>query len=192
MVVIDAVFYCGSDGCVSATGDGAIGMDGRGGYWQVRIVKEIAFCGDRGEFSSPTALLLPDNWYKWKTSKGSGDNAAFDAHFKAPDNRDKFWAPANTGATAHVDLDGPRAILLPGIFGAYVMEAPRTIHDLFTFTVEQTTGVGGQQPLYAPGDVVQILNWCLMASQADGQGNSQLNVKLAATFSVCDKFNRWK
>ena len=71
------------------------------------LQKEIAFCGDRGEFSTPTTLLLPDNWYKWKTSKGSGDNAAFDAHFQTPENRDKFWATANTGATAHVDLDGP-------------------------------------------------------------------------------------
>ena len=98
----------------------------------------------------------------------------------------------NAGATAHVDLEAPRAIMLPEIFGAYVMEAPRTIKDLFTFTVEQTTGNGGNQPSYSAADVELILKWCVIASQADGQGNSLLNVKLTAMLLVCKKFIRWK
>ena len=45
-----------------------------------------------------------------------------------------------------MDLEAPRAILLLGIFGAYVIEEPHTVHDLFTFTISQSGGISGKQP----------------------------------------------
>ena len=46
----------------------------------------------------------------------------FDTHFKFRENVNTFWAPINSGATAHVAFESPRVILFPGIFGAYVTE----------------------------------------------------------------------
>ena len=57
----------------------------------------------------------------------------------------KFWAPINSGDTANVDFGAPRVILLPGIFGAYVMEEPRMVKKLFTFTISQSGGIAGAQ-----------------------------------------------
>ena len=91
---------------------------------------------------------------------------------------------------AHVDLEAPRAILIPGIFGAYAMEKPRTVHDLFTFIIVQSGGISGAQPRFFPDDVKLILKWCVMAGQVDGQGKSLLNVKIDSTLSVCGKFGR--
>ena len=54
-----------------------------------------------------------------------------------------FWVPMNSGAADHVDLEAPRVILLPGIFGAYVMEEPHTVHNLFTLTISQSGGIMG-------------------------------------------------
>ena len=97
----------------------------------------------------------------------------------------KFWALINSGATAHVDLEAPRAILLPGIFGVYVMEEPRTVHDLFTFTISQSDGIDGAQLRFLPNNVKLILKWCVMEYQVDGQGNSLLNVKITSKLLVC-------
>ena len=60
---------------------------------------------------------MPGNWCERKTKKGGNDNAEFNTNFKLRENVNKFWAPINSGATAHMDLEFPRAILLPGIFG---------------------------------------------------------------------------
>ena len=49
--------------------------------------------------------------------------------FKLWVNVHTFWAKINSGDTAGVDLEAPRAILLPEISDAYVMEEPRTVHD---------------------------------------------------------------
>ena len=86
------------------------------------VQKEIAFLGYRGGFSTPASILLPGNWCEWRTKKWGDDNAEFDTHFKLQENVNMFWEPINSGATAHVDLKAPRAILLLGIFGAYVMK----------------------------------------------------------------------
>ena len=64
-----------------------------------------------------------------------------------------FSAPINGGATAHVDLEAPRAILFSGIFGAYMMEEPHTVHNLFTFIIAQSGGIAGLQPSFSPDDV---------------------------------------
>ena len=128
---------------------------------------------------------MPENWCEWITKKGGNDNTEFDTHFKWQKNVNTFWAPINSGATAHVDLEAPRAILIPGIFGAYVMEEPRTVHDLFTFTISQSGGIAGAQPSFFPTEVKLILKWCVMAGQVDGQGNLLLNVKITSTLSVC-------
>ena len=85
---------------------------------------------------------------------------------------------------AHVDLEAPRAILIPGIFGAYAMEKPRTVHDLFTFIIVQSGGISGAHPRFFPDDVKLILKWCVMAGQAGGQGKSLLDVKIVTTLSV--------
>ena len=66
------------------------------------LQKEIAFLGYRGEFSTPASILLPGNWCKQKTNKWEDDSAEFDTHFKLQENVNKFWAPMNSGATAHV------------------------------------------------------------------------------------------
>ena len=91
---------------------------------------------------------------------------------------------------AHVDLEAPRAILLPGISGAYLMEEPHTVHDLFTFTIAQSGGIAGAQTRFLPYVVKLILKWCVMAGKADNQGNLPLNVNIASTLSVCGKFGR--
>ena len=78
------------------------------------VQKEIAFLGDRGGFSTPASILLPGNWCEWKTKKGGNDNAELDTQFKLRENMNKFWAPINSGATAHVDLESPRESRLPG------------------------------------------------------------------------------
>ena len=99
-----------------------------------------------------------------------------------------FWAPINSYATNNADLEAPRAILIPGIFGAYMMEEPRTVHDLCTFTISQSGGIAGSQPHFLPNNVKLILKWCVMTVQSDGQGNSILNIKITSTLSVCGKF----
>ena len=101
-----------------------------------------------------------------------------------------FWAPINSGATSHVDLEAPIVILLPRIFGAYVMEKPRTVHDLFTFTISQSGRIAGVQPCFYPNNVKLILKWCVMAGQEDGQGNLLPNVKITSTLLVCGNFGR--
>ena len=78
------------------------------------LQKEIAFIGDQGEFSTLASILLPGNWCEWKTKKGGNDNAELDTQFKLRENMNKFWAPINSGATAHVDLESPRESRLPG------------------------------------------------------------------------------
>ena len=55
-----------------------------------------------------------------------------------------------------------------GIFGAYVIEEPRTVHNLFTFTISQSGGIAGAQPQFFPNNVKLILKWYVMAGQADG------------------------
>ena len=72
------------------------------------------FLGDRGELSTPVSILLPGNWYEWRTKKVGDDNADFDTYFKLQEKVNTFWAPINSGATAHVDLEAPRAVPLPG------------------------------------------------------------------------------
>ena len=38
---------------------------------------------------------------------------------------------------------------MPGIFGAYMMEEPRTVHNLFTFKISQLGGIaGGTTPIF--------------------------------------------
>ena len=100
--------------------------------------------------------------------KGGDDNAEFDTHFKLRGNANKFWAPIDSGTTDHVDLESPRAILLLGIFGAYVMEEPRTVHNLFNFTISQSGRIAGSQPQFFSNDIKLILKWCVMACQAGG------------------------
>ena len=90
-------------------------------------------------------------------------------HFKLQGNVNPFWAPNNSGATAHVDLEYPRAILIPVIFGEYVMEKPRTGHALFAFTIVLSGKIVGAQPRFLLHDIKLILKWCVMAGQADDQ-----------------------
>ena len=80
---------------------------------------------------------LSKNWCQWKTKKGGNNNAEFDTHFKLWGNVNRFWNPINSVATAHVDLEPLRAILLTGIFGSYVMKKTRTVHGLLTFKITQ-------------------------------------------------------
>ena len=89
-----------------------------------------------------------------------------------------------------MDLEAPIVILLPGIFGAYMMEEPRMVHNLLTFTIYQSGGIERKQSLFSPEVVKLILKWCVMEGQADGQGNLLLNVKIMSTKSVCKKFGR--
>ena len=84
-----------------------------------------------------------------------------------------------------MDLEAPIVILLPRIFGAYVMEKPRTVHDLFTFTISQSGRIAGAQPRFFPNNVKLILKWCVMEYQVYGQGNSLLNVKITSKLLVC-------
>ena len=91
----------------------------------------------------------------------------------------------SSGDTAHGDLEPPIVIPLLGIFGAYVMEEPRTVPDLFTFAISQLGGIAGTQPRFLPNNVKLILKWCVMSGQSDGQGNSLLNVKIISTLSIC-------
>ena len=100
----------------------------------------------------------------------------------------RFWALNNSGATPHVDLEPPREIILLGIFGAYVMEKPRTVHNLFTFIMAQSGGISRTQPHFLLDNIKLILKWCVMAGQADGHANSLLNVMVESTLSVCRKF----
>ena len=110
------------------------------------LQREIAFIGDQGELSTPASILLPGNWYEWIKKKGDDKNAEFNMHFKLRVNVNTFWAPINSGATAHVDLEPPRAIVLPGIFGAYIMEEPHTVNDLFNFKISQPGRIAGHSP----------------------------------------------
>ena len=77
-----------------------------------------------------------------------------------------------------MDLEDPKAILLPGIFGAYVMEKPRTVHDLFTFVILQSGGIAGEQTRFSLDGVKLILKWFVVAGRAYGQGESLLNVNI--------------
>ena len=154
------------------------------------LQKKITFLGDRGEFSTLASIILPENWCEWRTKKGGNDNTEFDTHFKWQKNVNTFWAPINSGATAHVDLESPRVILLPGIFGACVMEEPRTVHDLFAFIISQPGRIVGSQPRFSPNNVKLILKWCVMKSQENGQGNLLPNVKITSTLLVCGNFGR--
>ena len=90
---------------------------------------------------------------------------------------------------AYVDLKAHIAILLPGIFGTYVMEEPRRVHNLFTFEIPQSGGIAVAQPRFLPNDVKLILKWGVMEGQADGQGKSLLNLKIkwfsGRRFSIC-------
>ena len=91
---------------------------------------------------------------------------------------------------AHVDLEAPREILLSGIFGAYVMEEPRTLHDLFTFTISWSGEITGAQPRSLPNNVKLILKLCVMAGQSDGQGKLLLNTEITSTLLVCGNVGR--
>ena len=153
------------------------------------IQKEIRFLGDRGGFSTLVSILLPNNWCEWKTKKGGNNKAEFGTHFKLRENVNTFWAPINSGATAHLDLEALRAILLTGIFGAYVMEEPHMVHDFFTFTIAQSGEIEGAQPNLLIDNVNIILKWCVMSGQVDNQGNSLLNIKIESIISVCGEFS---
>ena len=87
-------------------------------------------------------------------------------------------------------LEALRAILLPGIFGAYVMEEPRRVHNLFTVTIAQSGRIARAQPRFSPDGVKLIFKWCVMSGQVENQGNSLLYVKIVSTLSVCRKFGR--
>ena len=156
------------------------------------LQKEVAFLGYGGKFSTLESIILPGNWCEWRTKKGGNNNADFDTHCKLQGNVNTFWAPINSGTTSHVDLEAPRVILLPGIFGAYVTEEPCTVHNLFTFVISQSGGIAGEQPRFSPDEVKLILKWCVMSGQADNQGNLLLNVKIASMLLVCRKFGRWE
>ena len=98
--------------------------------------------------------------------------------------------PNNSGATAYVYLEAPIAILIPGIFCAYVMDKPHTIHNLFTFKIVQSGGIAGAQPRFSLDDVKLILKWCVIVGQSEGQGNLLLNAKIESTLLVRRKFGR--
>ena len=104
----------------------------------------------------------------------------------------KFWAPINSDATAHVDLEALGARLLMGIFGAYLMEEPRTVHDLFTFTISKSGGIEGTHPRFSPDNAKLMLKWCVMVGQVNNQGNLLLVMKIESTLSVCRNFGCWK
>ena len=68
------------------------------------LQKEIGFLGDQEEFSTPASILFPGNWCEWRTKKGVDENEEVNMYFKLRENVNTFWAPLNSGATAHVDM----------------------------------------------------------------------------------------
>ena len=125
------------------------------------VGKDIGFVGDRGEFSTPSTVVLhPDKSWQWISRSIHDDPLALEAHFEIYHNKMKPFKPH---AKAEITTKKvPRLLLLPSSLVEFCSEKPRTPYDLYVKVTDMsTTGDLGYQ------HTELLVNWCMAACHVD-------------------------
>ena len=156
-----------------------------GGAAQEMNGKQIGFLGDRTDVTNPIPVQIQTKkaweWFKGDASTSTVD---FASHYANAATKSGLWvATGAPTAEKHV----PRMLLLPASLVLYMTQSQRTAGDLRAHILQLTNDV----TVMAPDDASLLLDWCLVAGQANGDGDSLLTLEPSAAYSPNPVFLRW-
>ena len=150
--------------------------------------KDIGFVGDRGEFTTPSTVLLhPERPWKWVPKLLHLNEAAIDEFYSVPTNYGKFYKPpASVGDEMSSELI-PRLILLPQNLVEFCASHPRTPYE-FLKKVNETSADGREGLTYANGHL--LAKWCIAACHKDA-GKQKLAYSLEIAHDNSIEYHEW-
>ncbi len=151
--------------------------------------KDIAFVGDRTNFSSPAPVVLqPEKPWKWITNKFVTDDLELAAFYANPSNINKFYTPPPNTPTERLKL--PRLLLLPCNLLHFCAAGSRTPLDLLRHVHILVARFPPDTPdTVTPQDYDLVLRWCCAALHGE-KGDSLLSYDVQAAVGN-DTFLRW-
>lgn len=150
--------------------------------------KDIAFVGDRTEYTNPTPVqLAPEQPWKWITKKVGLDSLPLEQFYATPGNAAKLYQPIDRTGEQNVTL--PRLLAIPPHYIEFVASGQRTPFQLHQHVVQSVTA--NNHPITIQ-DCQLVLDWCVMASHHDTQPHTSfMAFALEAAISTDDTFNKW-
>ncbi len=150
--------------------------------------KEIAFVGDRTEFSVPTPVqLAPVQPWKWVTKKISLDSGPLEHFYADPRNSARLYNPIIRTGEQNTSL--PRLVVIPPHFIEFCVTGQRTPFQFYKYVA--TAAASNNSPVTML-DCCLLLDWCIMASHHDTLPHtSVMAFQLDAAISTDETFNKW-
>ena len=151
--------------------------------------KVLGFVGDRRATKEPTPICLPQvkawQWYTGQVNVAKDDFMEF---FKTESNRTKWWTPASQ-LTSETKV--PYLLALPNAMVEILREAggASTPADVMAAMDEVMLRMGGG---IMEDQWNTVVEWCLVASQADGNNKkSLLSIEVDSVAIDDDEFDTW-
>ena len=140
--------------------------------------KQIGFLGDRTNDTTPLPVLIQTK-KAWEWFKGNVDMNAvgFAAHYTNEATNKLLWAPADSVLAERV---APRMLLIPSSLVEFMAMEQRTTGQL---RAEVLRRANAPAATLNATDASLVLDWCVMAGQATGDGNSLLAVDPSLAYS---------
>jgi len=151
--------------------------------------KVLGFVGDRRATKEPTPICLPQvKAWQWYTGQVNVDKDDFMEFFETESNRTKWWTPASQ-LTSETKV--PYLLALPNAMVEILREAggASTPADVMAAMDEVMLRLGGG---IMEDQWTTVVEWCLVASQADGNNRkSLLSIEVDSVAIDDDEFDTW-